>query len=211
MARYTGPVCRLCRREGEKLFLKSDRCLSPKCAMEEGRRPEPPGMRHFGRRRQQGDYKNQLREKQKARRFYCVSEKQFANYYKKAAHKKGVTGDNLFQLLESRLDNIVYRLGYGKSRAHARQLVCHGHFSLNGRPVNIPSILLHNGDVIQIKEQKRKKGNFRELLNVSSGECRYPWLEADYANLRGTYKYSPQLAELDHTIQPSLIVEFYSR
>ena len=211
MARNTGPVCRLCRTEGEKLFLKAERCMSPKCAMEEGRRPDPPGVKHFGRRRQQSDYKLQLREKQKAKRIYCISEKQFSNYYKKSAMKKGVTGENLFQTLESRLDNVVYRLGFGKSRVHARQLVCHAHFTVNGRPTNIPSYLLQKGDVIQVKEQKRKKGYFRETANLSPGDCRYRWLEVDYANLSGTFAYAPDLSEIDHTIRPSLIVEFYSR
>lgn len=211
MARYTGPVCRQCRAEGEKLFLKGDRCLSPKCAMEEGRRPDPPGEKRFGRRRQQSDYRVQLREKQKAKRLYSISEQQFLGYYKIAARKLGVTGEILFQLLERRLDNTVYRLGFGKSRAHARQLVTHGHFSLNGRPVDIPSYLLKPGDVIQVKDQKRKGGSFRELTNISDDDCRYRWLQADYKNLRGTFSYIPELTELDHTIRPSLIVEFYSR
>lgn len=211
MARNTGPSCRLCRTEGEKLFLKSDRCMSPKCAMEEGRRPDPPGVKHFGRRRQQSDYKIQLREKQKAKRIYSISEKQFSNYYKKSATKKGVTGENLFQTLESRFDNVVYRLGFGRSRAHARQLVCHSHFTVNGRPTNIPSMILKKGDIVRVKDQKRKKGNFRELVNLSASECRYAWLEVDYTNLSGTFNYAPELSEIDHTIRPSLIVEFYSR
>ena len=210
MARYTGPVCRHCRREGEKLFLKGERCFSPKCSMEEGRHPDPPGMKHFGRR-QQSDYKIQLREKQKARRLYEISEKQFENYYKKAAKKKGVTGENLFQLLESRLDNTIYRLGLGKSRSHARQLVTHAHFIVNGRSVNIPSYILKPGDVIQVKDQKRKKGHFKEIINQSNDSCRYSWLAVEYNNLRGTFNYIPEMSELDHTIRPSLIVEFYSR
>lgn len=210
MARYTGPVCRYCRREGEKLFLKGDRCLSPKCSMEEGRHPDPPGMKHFGRR-QQSDYKLQLREKQKARRLYAVSEKQFSNYYKHAIKKKGVTGEVLFQLLERRLDTVVYRLGFGKSRSHARQLVVHSHFMVNGRPVNVPSYLLRPGDVVQVKDQKRKKGLFKEIVNLSPDSCRYSWLTADYNNLSGTFNYVPELSELDHTVRPTLIVEFYSR
>lgn len=210
MGRYTGPVCRYCRREGEKLFLKGERCLSPKCSMEEGRHPDPPGMKHFGRR-QMSDYKVQLREKQKARRIYEISETQFANYYEKAARKKGITGEVLFQMLESRLDNTVYRLGFAKSRSNARQLVTHSHFMVNGKPVNIPSYILRPGDVVQVKDQKRRKGLFKEIVNQGNEACRFPWLAADFKNLRGTFSYVPEVSELDHTIKPSLIVEFYSR
>ena len=178
--------------------------------MEEGRHPDPPGPKHFGRS-QMSDYKVQLREKQKARRIYRIMENQFYNYYELAASKKGVTGDNLFKLLESRLDNVVYRLGFGSSRAHARQLVGHGHFTINGKKVNLPSYILKAGDVIQVKEEKRKKSSFKEMGGLPNEECRYAWLVADYANLRGTLSYLPETNQLDHTVVPSLIVEFYSR
>ena len=141
MARYTGPVCRYCRREAQKLFLKGERCFGGKCSMEEGRHPVPPGGQHFGRRRTTSDYNTQLREKQKAKRIYGLSERQFKNYYRKAAQKKGVTGDTLVEQLERRLDNAVYRMGFAVSRAQARQLVSHGHFFVNDRPTNIPSWL----------------------------------------------------------------------
>jgi len=210
LGRYKGPVCRQCRREGEKLFLKGKRCISPKCAMEEGRHPDPPGPKHFGRH-QMSDYKVQLREKQKARRIYRIPENQFYNYYELVARKKGVTGDNLFKVLESRLDNVVYRLGFGSSRVHARQLVSHGHFTVNGKKVNLPSYLLKPGDVVQVKDNKRRKSPFKEMTVISNQECRYGWLTADYANLRGTLNHLPEMNELDHTVMPSLIVEFYSR
>jgi len=210
LGRYLGPVCRHCRREGEKLFLKSKRCLSPKCAMEEGRHPDPPGPKHFGRS-SVSDYKVQLREKQKAKRLYKIAEKQFYNYYEMAARQKGITGDKLFQLLERRLDNVVYRLGIGLSRVHSRQLVSHGHFMVNGRRVNLPSYLVKPGDVIQVKDEKRKKPYYREIMAMSNEECRYPWVSADYQNLRGTFNHIPEMSELDHTVRPSLIVEFYSR
>lgn len=178
--------------------------------MEEGRHPDPPGPKHFGRG-QMSDYKVQLREKQKARRIYRIMENQFYNYYELASRKKGITGDILFKILESRLDNVVYRLGFAASRKNARQLVNHGHFTVNGRKVNLPSYLLKAGDVIQVKEEKRKKTPFREIVGNSNDDCRYSWLTADYANLRGTLNHLPEMTELDHTVQPSLIVEFYSR
>jgi len=141
LARYTGPVCRFCRRESTKLFLKGQRCFTPKCSMEEGRNPHPPGGQRFGRRRTTSDYNAQLREKQKAKRIYGVSERQFKNYYKGATKKKGVTGEQLIDFLERRMDNAVYRMGFAVSRAQARQLVSHGHFLVNGRPMNVAGML----------------------------------------------------------------------
>lgn len=211
MARHTGPVCRHCRREGTKLFLKGQRCFSQKCSMEEGRNPHPPGGQRFGRRRTTSDYNAQLREKQKARRIYGLSERQFKNYYKHAARRKGVTGDQLIELLERRFDNVVYRMGFAVSRAQARQLVSHGHFLVNDRPVNIPSHQLRDNDRVQVKPQKRKAAPFQEVVSLSPEECTYPWIEMDYSKLRGVFKHAPQKGQFDHQIQASLIVEFYSR
>jgi len=211
LARYTGPVCRHCRREGTKLFLKGSRCFEPKCSMEEGRNPHPPGGQRFGRRRTTSDYNRQLREKQKAKRIYGVSERQFKNYYKKAAQKKGVTGDQLIERLERRFDNVIYRMGFAASRAQARQLVSHGHFLVNKRPVNIPSYQLRDGDMVDVKGQKRKSAPFQEVVNLKPEECTYPWIEIDYSKLRGVFKHAPHRGQFDQLIQVSLIVEFYSR
>lgn len=211
MSRYTGPVCRFCRREKTKLFLKGQRCFSPKCSMEEGRNPHPPGGQKFGRRRTSSDYNSQLREKQKAKRIYCIGERQFKNYYKRAAQRKGVTGEQLIEFLERRLDNAVYRMGFAVSRSQARQLVGHGHFLVNDRPVNISSYQLRDGDVIQVKEQKRRAAPFQEVINLKPEDCTYPWIEMDYARLKGMYKHAPMKGQFDHQIQVNLIVEFYSR
>lgn len=211
MARYTGPVCRYCRREGQKLFLKGERCFGGKCSMEEGRHPVPPGGQHFGRRRTTSDYNTQLREKQKAKRIYGISERQFKNYYRKAAQKKGVTGDQLIEFLERRLDNAIYRMGFAVSRSHARQLVSHCHFFVNGRPTNIPSYLLKDGDRVQVKPQKRRAAPFQEVVNLSPEECTYPWIEMDYSKLTGHFRHAPMKGQFDHQIQVNMIVEFYSR
>ncbi len=211
MARYSGPVCRFCRREGSKLFLKGQRCFTPKCSMEEGRNPHPPGGQRWGRRRTVSDYNAQLREKQKAKRIYGISERQFRNYYKKATKRKGVTGDQLIEFLERRLDNGVYRMGFAVSRAQARQLVGHGHFMVNGRPVTVASYQLRDGDAVEVKPQKRKAAPFQEVVNLTPEECTYPWIEMDYVKLLGTFKHSPQKGQFDHQIQINLIVEFYSR
>ncbi|MEO7994369.1 MAG: 30S ribosomal protein S4 [bacterium] len=210
MGRYLGPVCRFCRREGMKLYLKGNRCFSPRCAMEEGRRPDPPGDKHFGRKTA-SDYKVQLREKQKAKRIYGLGERQFSNYFKKASAKSGVTGELLLQYLERRMDNVVYRMGFATSRSHARQLVRHGHFLLDGKRVNIPSQLLKAGDIVSVRENKRKKGPFQEIQNLSPDEVHYPWLAVDFKNLQGTFASVPRQDELDQQIQAHLIVEFYSR
>lgn len=211
MSRYTGPVCRFCRREGTKLFLKGSRCFGPKCSMEEGRNPSPPGGQRWGRRRTSSDYNQQLREKQKAKRIYGIGERQFKNYYKEAAQRKGVTGDQLIESLERRLDNVVYRMGFAVSRPQARQLVSHGHFMVNGRAVNVPSYRLKDGDAIEVKPQNRKAAPFQEVVNLKPEDCTYPWIEIDYSKLRGTFKHAPQRGQFDHQIQVNLIVEFYSR
>ena len=179
--------------------------------MEEGRNPHPPGGQKFGRRRTTSDYNSQLREKQKAKRIYCLTEKQFKNYYKKAAQRKGVTGDWLIEMLERRLDNAIYRMGFAVSRSQARQLVSHGHFAINGKTVDIPSYQLRDGDRIEVKSGKRKSAPFQEVINLNPEDCAYPWIEMDYSKLMGMYKHAPQKGQFDHQIQASLIVEFYSR
>ena len=203
-------VCRFCRREGEKLYLKGERCYSNKCAMEEGRNPNPPGGLKFGRRTT-SDYNTQLREKQKVKRVYGVRETQFRNYYIKAAKRRGVTGDNLIELLESRLDNVVFRMGFAESREHARQLVKHGHFTLNDKRADIPSMLLRPGDVVRLKLQKIKKAVHKPQLEKKPEDCPFAWLEVDYRNMRGLYKHVPTKQEFEHKLQMNLVVEFYSR
>ncbi|MCL6592425.1 MAG: 30S ribosomal protein S4 [Alicyclobacillus sp.] len=208
MARYTGPVCRLCRREGIKLYLKGERCFSEKCAID--RRPFPPGQHGQGRKRT-SEYGLQLREKQKARRFYGVLEKQFASYYEEAARRKGVTGENLLQILESRLDNVVYRLGFAASRAEARQLVRHGHFEVNGRRVDIPSYLTKPGDVIRVREKSQQLERMKYLLENAQSRTIPAWLELDLANQSGKVLRLPARDEIDTPVAEQLIVEHYSR
>ncbi|MBC7248804.1 MAG: 30S ribosomal protein S4 [Anaerolineae bacterium] len=212
MARYLGPVCRLCRREGEKLFLKGERCFSTKCAME--RRPYPPGARgresQF-RRRRASDYALQLREKQKVRRMYGVLERQFRRYYKEALRRKGLTGENLLIILESRLDNIVYRLGFASSRAQARQLVRHGHFYVNGRRATIPSMLLKPGDELSVRPQSRQRKYFKDLAQVLDEKDVPNWLSLDPLNMTGRVLNLPTREEIAPSIQEQLIVEYYSR
>ncbi|MCL6516895.1 30S ribosomal protein S4 [Alicyclobacillus sp.] len=208
MARYTGPVCRLCRREGVKLFLKGERCFSEKCAID--RRPFPPGQHGQGRKRT-SEYGLQLREKQKARRYYGVLEKQFEAYYDEAARRHGVTGENLLQILESRLDNVVYRLGFAASRAEARQLVRHGHFNVNGRRVDIPSYLTKPGDVIQIREKSQQMERIKTLLENAESRTIPAWLELDLANKQGRVVRLPARDEIDTPVAEQLIVEHYSR
>jgi small subunit ribosomal protein S4 len=205
MARYTGPVCKLCRREGLKLFLKGERCLTDKCAIE--RRAYPPGQHGRGRIKQ-SEYLTQLREKQKARRYYGLLEKQFRGYYEKASQKQGVTGENLLRLLEQRLDNVVYRLGFGASRAQSRQLIRHGHFSVNGRRVNIPSFQVKAGDGISLKHERAKEVIESSTDLVASVPA---WLQADHENLSGTVVRAPERDEIDVPVQEQLIVELYSK
>jgi len=203
-------VCRNCRREGEKLFLKGERCYSNKCAMEEGRNPNPPGGLKFGRKTT-SDYNTQLREKQKVKRVYGVQETQFKNYYKKASQRRGVTGDNLIELLESRMDNLVFRMGFAESRPHARQLVKHGHFTVNDQRADVPSMALRPGDVVKLKPQKVKKTVHKPQLEKKPEDCPFAWLDVDFRNMRGVYKHAPTKQEFEHKFQMNLVVEFYSR
>ncbi len=207
MARYRGPACKLCRREGMKLFLKGERCLTEKCAIE--RRSYPPGEHGRGRIKQ-SEYLLQLREKQKARRYYGLLEKQFRGYYEKAAKQRaGVTGDNLLRMLESRIDNVVYRLGFAASRAQARQLVRHGHFQVNGRRVNIPSYQVRPNDVVSLKQGSSAEQVVRDATDLTASVA--PWLQADHDGLTGTILKWPERAEIDTPVQESLIVELYSK
>ncbi len=212
MAKYSGPVCRLCRREGEKLFLKGYRCFTPKCAVE--RRNYPPGMHGKGsqfRRKRESDYTRQLRAKQKARRVYGVGEAQFHRYYVVALKRHGITGLTLLQMLETRLDNIVFRLGYGSDRSEARQLVTHGHFSVNGRRTDIPSMLVANGDIISVREGSRKRPFFKNLPEIAEDRNVPAWLSRDLKNLSGTMIRMPERSEIDGNLNEQSIVEFYSR
>ncbi|MFZ5816906.1 MAG: 30S ribosomal protein S4 [Bacillota bacterium] len=207
MARYTDAVCRLCRREGVKLYLKGEKCYSDKCPVV--KRATPPGQ-HGLSRRKMSEYAIQLREKQKARRFYGVLEKQFARYFDLATRKKGVTGEVLLQTLERRLDNVVYRLGFAASRAEARQIVKHSHIEVNGRKVNIPSYLVREGDVIAVRETSRDHKRVKELL--AGGPRTVPaWLSLEHEALRGTVVRMPSRDEIDAPVQEHLIVELYSR
>jgi small subunit ribosomal protein S4 len=212
MARYTGPVCKLCRREGEKLFLKGERCFTPKCSFE--RRGYPPGIHGRGfqfRRRRESDYNRQLRAKQKARRIYGVLERQFRRYYDVSLKRRGLTGLNLLQILESRLDNVVFRLGYAANRAQARLLVTHGHFDVNGRRTDVPSMLISPGDVISVREGSRKRTFFTDLAAVAEERTIPDWLTRDLKNLNGTVTRLPERSEIDGNLNEQLIVEYYSR
>jgi small subunit ribosomal protein S4 len=208
LARYRESVCRLCRREGAKLFLKGDRCYSDKCAVE--RRPYPPGQ-HGSRRMKHSDYGIQLREKQKARRIYGIMEGQFRNYFMVADRQKGVTGENLIVLLERRLDNTVFRLGFSSSRADARQLVRHGHVTINGRKVNIPSYLLRPGDVVEIREKSRNSSRIQEALVSAERKSTPAWLELEAAAFKGIFKSYPGRDEVALPVNEQLIVELYSK
>lgn len=212
MARYTGPVCKLCRREGEKLFLKGSRCLTPKCAIE--RRSYPPGQHGREsqyRRGRASDYLLQLREKQKARRIYGVFERQFSNYFVKAEQRSGLTGTNLLVLLESRLDNVVYRLGLADSRAQARQLVQHGHIMLNGRKTNVPSALVTAGDTISVRSESTRRTYFKDLRQEIDDRRVPRWLSLDAANLSARIVHLPTREDIDVSLNEQLIVEYYSR
>lgn len=208
MARYTGSVCRLCRREGCKLFLKGDRCYGPNCAV--GKRPTPPGEHGQARQRKQSEYGMQLREKQKAKRAYGVLETQFHRYFESASREKGITGENLLFLLERRLDNVVYRCGFGSSRAQARQMVLHGHIRVNGKKVNVPSFLVDVNDVITIREKTAEADRFK-AMREGTGKVIPKWIALDSANLKATVIAAPARDDIDLTIQENLIVELYSR
>ena len=211
MARYTDAACKLCRREGMKLFLKGERCLSPKCAME--RRAYPPGAhgRQVQFRRQESDYGQQLREKQRLRRIYGVLERQFRRYYGIAVRMRGQTGANLLSILERRLDNVVYRLGFADSRAQARQLVSHGHLDLNGRKTNIPSALVEADDVVAVRERSRRSGHFADLGEVLEHQSTPEWLSLNAAELSGRIVNLPTRDQIDVPVQVQLVVEYYSR
>ena len=206
MARNTGPQCKQCRREGQKLFLKGSRCFTDKCGVE--RRSYPPGEHGRGRMRQ-SEYRAQLREKQKARRYYGLLEKQFRTYYSKAAKGTGVTGENLLRMLETRLDNVVYRLGFAASRAQARQLVRHGHFHVNGRRVNIPSYQVKPDDIITVAPGSSAEQVIRDATDLTASVA--PWLQADHDGLTGKILKWPTRDEIDTPVQESLIVELYSK
>lgn len=210
MSKYLGPVCRQCRREGEKLYLKGTRCYSPRCALE--KKAYAPGQHGQAqmRRKVQG-YGVQLREKQKARRIYGVLERQFRRYFEEAERRKGLTGEVLLQLLERRLDNVVYRMGFAVSRRQARQLVAHRHFSVNGQTVNIPSFLVRPGDVVAVREGSKEEPPIVEAIRQARGRRIPSWLEVDFDEMRGKVQWLPSRDEIDTDIQEQLIVEFYSR
>ena len=208
MARYTDAVCRLCRREGQKLFLKGQRCYSAKCSIE--KRAYAPGQHGQSRKKLSG-YGQQLREKQKAKRYYGVLEKQFAHYFEIAEKKAGVTGENLLQVLESRFDNVIYRLGCGLSRAEARQLVVHGHFLINGKKVDIPSYLVSEGDVITIKESSRSLPKIKAVLEQTEGKTVPKWLDLDTNTLQAKVVTLANRDDIDLEVEEHLIVELYSK
>jgi small subunit ribosomal protein S4 len=208
VARYTGPQCRICRRETEKLFLKGDRCYTEKCSVE--RRQYPPGQ-HGQRRGKLSDYGIQLREKQKVRNTYGVLEKQFRKYFEKAERKKGVTGEVLLQFLETRMDNIVYRMGFAANRTSARQLVRHGHFLVNGKAVDIPSYNVHVGEVVEVKDSSREVNIIKESLSRVEQRGIPSWIEIDFQNFRGKMIQIPAREDIQLTAQEQLIVELYSK
>jgi small subunit ribosomal protein S4 len=208
MARYTEASCRLCRREAQKLFLKGERCFTKKCSAE--KRAYAPGQ-HGQQRKKQSEYGLQLREKQKAKRFYGVLEKQFSKYFDMAVQRQGVTGANLLQILESRLDNVVYRLGLASSRAESRQLVRHAHFTVNGQKVNIPSYLVKPGDTVALRPKSRSVDKFKAILEITGSKVVPSWLEFDYDNLRGRVISLASREDVDVQVSEHLIVELYSK
>ena len=208
MARYTGPACRLCRREGKKLFLKGERCMTGKCALE--RRHTAPGQ-HGAATKKLKEYGKQTREKQTARRYYGVLEKQFKNYYDEAARQQGMTGENLLKLLERRYDNVVYRMGLASSRKEARQLVLHGHFTINGKKADIPSILVRSGDVIAVADNFKKSAKCKELVEALETKTSPKWIEVDKTNLVAKIVALPEREDVDFDFEEQLIVELYSK
>ena len=210
MARYRDAVCRLCRREGGKLFLKGDRCFKPSCPIEK-RGTNPPGQHGAARRKMLQGYGEQLREKQKVKRIYFILEKQFRNYFEKARRQKGVTGENLLFILERRLDNVVYRSGFSTSRRQARQLVNHGHVTVNGRKVNIPSFQVKQGDVVAIKDRTQKNPHVDGAWSTAVGRGRPGWLSAAGRDLSVTVSGLPNRGDIDSNINEQLIVELYSK
>ncbi len=206
MSRHTGPVCRLCRREGEKLFLKSDKCYTEKCPI--NARNFAPGQHGQGRKKLT-EYGLQLREKQKVKRFYGISESQMRKYFNLADKRKGITGENLLTMLELRLDNVVYRMGFAGSRAESRQLVVHGHFRVNGKKVDIPSYICSNGDVIEVKDKSKANGKFKVVLENSGNTVN--WVNVDQEEMKGTIVADPTREDIDIPVEEHLIVELYSK
>ncbi|NLG98043.1 MAG: 30S ribosomal protein S4 [Chloroflexi bacterium] len=212
MGKYIGPVCKLCRREGEKLFLKGERCYSAKCAFEKrGFAPGEHGRTRPARAERESDYARQLRAKQKARRVYGIYERQFRRFFDLALRRPGMTGLNLLQALETRLDNVVYRLGFAENRAQARQLVNHGHIMVNGVKTDIASMMLRPGDVVTVEENSRKKPYWKEVVDVADKRVAPLWLERDVKGLYGRVLRLPERAEIDGNLNEQLIVEYYSR
>lgn len=210
MAKYTGPACRLCRREGVKLFGKGERCYTDKCALSRRGENKAPGQ-HGDARKKIGEYGKQLREKQKAKRYYGIQEKQFRNYFKKADAKEGMTGENLLTLIERRLDNVVFRMGMGESRRDARQLVLHGHFLVNGKKADIPSMLLKAGDVVSVKETSRKSEKIKSLIENLDNRPVPAWMELDKENVTAKMAVLPKREDIDFPFEEHLIVELYSK
>ena len=216
MSKHLGPVCKLCRREGEKLYLKGERCFTPKCSFEKrsfapgqhGRTGSRGGGNRTGR---ESDYLRQLRAKQRARRVYGVLERQFRRYYEVALQRRGLTGLNLLQILESRLDNVVYRLGFASSRAQARLLVTHGHFTVNARRTDVPSMLLRDADVVAIRDGSRTLEYFKGLGDLANARTSPSWLNRDTKQMSGAIQRLPERAEIDGSLNEQLIVEYYSR
>ena len=208
MAKYTGPACRQCRREGVKLFSKGERCYTEKCAL--NRRTGAPGQ-HGAARKKVGEYGKQLREKQKAKRYYGIPEKQLKTYFEKADAKEGMTGENLLCLIERRFDNVVYRMGMGESRRDARQLVVHGHFEVNGKKANIPSMILKAGDVVTVKETSRKSEKIKALVENMENRTSPAWLEVDKTNVVAKVVALPKREDIDFPFEEQLIVELYSK
>jgi small subunit ribosomal protein S4 len=216
MAKYIGPVCKLCRREGDKLYLKGERCFTQKCAFE--KRSYAPGMHgksgsrnSASRTGRESDYARQLRAKQRARRVYGILERQFRRYYETSMSRRGLTGLNLLQILESRLDNVVFRLGFASSRAQARLLVTHGHFVVNGRRTDIPSMILKEGDAVAVRDGSRNLAYFKEMGDLAEKRTSPAWLGRDLKNLSGSIDRMPERAEIDGSLNEQLIVEYYSR
>jgi len=209
MARYTGPACKLCRREGRKLFLKGERCTSGKCALD--RRHSAPGQHGAQGNKKLKEYGMQLREKQTAKRYYGVLERQFKNYFEKADKAEGMTGENLLTILETRLDNVVYRMGMASSRREARQLVLHGHFRLNGKKVNIPSLLVKAGDVITVRDESKSNAKVKELMEGLLSQTAPKWLEVDKDNAKAKVVALPAREDIDFDFNEQLIVELYSK
>lgn len=208
MARYTGPVCRRCRREGEKLFLKGEKCSKQNCAI--NKRPTAPGQ-HGTSRKKLSEFGQQTREKQKTKRIYCLMEKQFHKYFEIARRTPGVTGENLLRLLEMRLDNAVYRLGFGRSRTEARQIVRHNLITVNGKKVNIPSYQVKVGDVIAVRDKSKSMQRFKDVLDVTASRSIPEWLSGDPENLRGTVTMKPLREHITYDLRETLIVELYSK